>query len=631
MKIHSLFCCFILFLVQMPAQEFGHIPRNIQKAIKSGTRTTTGSPGTSYWQNKSVYRLNADFNPVDGKLTGNGSITYYNNSPDTLKTIFIRLYQNMYKKGAARNIPISPEEITEGMTIDSLSVAGSGIDIANQRLVMVNGTNMTIRLQKDSYIAPNSQSEILINWNVTIPQAATIRFGKINPEAYFIALWYPQIAVYDDIDGWDRFIYNGEQEFYNNHNDFSVSITVPSNFGVWATGDLVNPENVLQDKFLSRYKKSLTSYEKIKIIAKEELKEGNIYKSAAEKNTWKFSAQQVPDFAFGTGSIFRWEAGLARQTENKPVFVNTVYREESDDYEPVWNLAVKSVEYFSSEFPGVLFPYNKVTVFNGRDDYGGGMEWPMIVNDPSYEGHMMTVWVTVHELAHMYMPFYLGTNERKYAWMDEGWAVMSSFDIQTRLDSTLNLRKRYRGTMNGFSGQEMDMPPMVPTMMLNGFTQQFSSYIRSAYFMDYLRESLSRENFNTILKNFINTWAHKHPTGYDFLNYFNSQSGGNLSWFIQPWMFENKYTDLTLSSVAMKNNRAEITVTNTGRLPIPVSLKLTSAEGEIFYEYRSPAVWKDNPEKCVIETAAMPRIIKAEISSETIPDTNPADNIYDIK
>lgn len=631
MKRAWLLVCIVFSLTALHAQQFGHVPRNIQKAVKNGTRTETGLPGKAYWQNKSAYDLQVHFNPGDGMLTGSGTIIYTNNSPDTLKNLIFRLYQNIYKAGAARNIAIKPEELTDGLIVDSVSIGSVKLDLANERVAAVNGTNLNLRLPAGSHIPPASQGNISIYWHLTVPQAATIRFGKISPEAYFIALWYPQLAVYDDIDGWDRLSYNGEQEFYNNHNDFKVSITVPSNAGVWATGDLLNPSEVFQKKYLDRYNTAMKSYDKTVIISKEEIKQGGIYNNASKTNTWKFSASSIPDFAFGTGSIFRWEAGLAKQPDNKPVFVNAVYREESDDYEPVWDIAVKTVEYFGSEFPGVPFPHKKVTVFNGRDDYGGGMEWPMIVNDPSYEGYRMTVWVTVHELAHMYMPFLLGTNERKYAWMDEGWAVMSSFDIQTRLDSTLNLRKLYRGTVSGFAGAEMEVPPMVPTMMLNGFSQQFASYIRSAFFLDYLRETMGHEAFNSTLKKFVAAWSYKHPTGYDFLNFFANQSGQDLAWYIQPWMFDNVYPDVSVQSAEQTGSGLNIKIHNAGAMPVPLSIRLTDAAGNQHIVHKTPAVWKSDLKNCEVKIEKAEGITKIELLTELIPDTFPADNIYQMK
>ena len=234
---------FFLLTIQSFPQEKLFIPRNIHSAYEKGTRSPDGKPGAEYWQNSSEYKIDVEFEPSSYLIRGNEEITYYNNSPDTLKRIVLRLYPNVFKKGSARDYSIIPEGLTEGVSIKKLVVGTNEIDLDNRSIFRVVNTIAIVYLNK--YVQPKTSVNLLIEWSFNISSKATLRMGVYDSTTVLVGYWYPQIAVYDDIDGWDNNNYGGQEEFYNDFSSFEVSITLPNNFGVWATGELQNPKAVL--------------------------------------------------------------------------------------------------------------------------------------------------------------------------------------------------------------------------------------------------------------------------------------------------------------------------------------------------------------------------------------------------
>ena len=238
-----LFIVFFLFNAQYVFPQTSlYMPLNFQEAYGNGTRSYNGKPGAGYWQNNADYKLTAYIDPQTRTLTGTAIITYYNNSPDTLDQIVIRLYQNINKLGNIHDFPIDESERSDGMVISSLEVDGDKIDFKNDSSAELTGTNLVI---KDQEIPPGEKVLINVSWSFVIAKVNTIRMGAYDSTTYFIGYWYPQIAVYDDIDSWDIIDYTGMVEFYNDFNNYDVSITVPNNMCVWGTGALKNPEIVL--------------------------------------------------------------------------------------------------------------------------------------------------------------------------------------------------------------------------------------------------------------------------------------------------------------------------------------------------------------------------------------------------
>ena len=291
------------------------------------------------------------------------------------------------------------------------------------------------------------------------------------------------------------------------------------------------------------------------------------------------------------------------------------------------NIARASIRYFSSELPGVAFPYPRLTVFNG----GGGMEFPMMVNDGSSNRRSGTVHVTSHEIAHSYFPFYMGTNERKYAWMDEGWATMLPDVIQNRLAPDYDPINRTMKRFTEVSGTELDIPMIVPSIVYGSNVYRPSyrnaAYSRpgAAYLM--LQNVLGEKRFAKALQEYIRRWHHKHPIPYDFFFTFDDVTGQDLSWFWKPWFFEFGYPDLGLKEIRGTKTGTDIIIEKIGLLPVPIHLEMETEDGETLTVDKSAAVWKDGRTEFGLHLDLVKKLKRVRLGSSHIPDVNPENNL----
>jgi len=599
-----------------------YFPREYAGAYKNGTRSKDGSPGPNYWQNHSDYEIDVWVNPESGLIDGSESISYYNNSPDTLKRIVIRLYQNIYKKGNSRQFSIGNVDLTDGMEISKLQIDGVKYDPAS-RDVYQSATNMSVKLEKS--LAPGSVTKVEIDWEFTLPQKRWIRFGQYNEGHLFAGYWYPQIAVYDDIDGWDMIDYAGMAEYYNDINNYNVNITVSSDFVVWATGELQNPDKVFQKKIADIYQQALTSDDVINIITQKDYKNGMVTKPR-EKNTWKFRAQHTPDFAFAASNNANWDAvSLVVDSKGKRVLTSAVYPDSAIHYQDVAMIARNAVEYMSYDLPGWPFPYPQVTVFaNGRKR--GGMEFPMMANDGAPDDYADLQGLTFHEILHNYFPFYMGTNERKYAFMDEGWARYLPTGFLEKYEPEDNYLQRTISAYEKFAGSENELPPMIPTYIFNDYqTQRMAAYTRPAVAYHFLKETLGEELFRVALQEYMQRWNGKHPSPYDFFNTFNEMTGEDLSWFWNPWFFESGYPDLAIKDLTNNNL---VLVEKIGNIPLPIEIHVTYTDGSEEQINQSARVWKDAAKMTAIQLYTDKKVKEISLGNELIPDIQKDNNLW---
>ncbi len=599
------------------------MPRNIQSAYEEGTRSTSGMPGDNYWQNSSDYKINVELDPQENLLIGSEDITYYNNSPDTLKRIVIRLYQDILKKGGARDWPFPSEGVHDGVQLSKVIIGGEEVDMEERKKFYRSGTNLLITFNKP--LPPNSQLDLSIDWSVLISDKVKIRMGAYDSTTFFIAYWYPQIAVYDDIDGWDKYNYSGQQEFYNDFSNFDVEIKIPNTFAVWAAGLLQNPDELLNEKYLERYNLAHQSDEVVRIIKEEDLAAGNIFNNSNKFNTWKFKADYVTDFSFALSDHYLWDgvSVLVDSITNRKVFVDAAYKIESEDFYDVANISKKTIQYFSFEMPGVPFPFPCLTAFNGS----GGMEFPMMINDGSASSFAGTVGVTSHEIAHTYFPFYMGINERKYAFMDEGWAVMLPFEFQKRMAEENYPRRRNVSSYQRFAGNETEMPPMIPSILLKGSSYRTATYSRPGLAYDYLREVLGDELFTEALQEFIKRWNGKHPLPYDMYNTFNEVTGQDLNWYWHPWFFKRGHPDLAIDRIEQQEEKIKVFISKEGSIPIPIKLKIVFEDGTEVELNHTAAVWKNGNKEFIIEYPAEKPVKEIILGSPDIPDTDSENNL----
>lgn len=604
-----------------------YLPFDLKTKYDDNTRAMTGKPGPIYWQNHSDYKIKVELIPDTRLISGRAIITYYNNSPDTLKNIVIRLYQDILKKGQSRDFSVRPADLHDGVQISHLKIKNQELDSSSLMSSDIRkGTNLIIDL--DEYINPSTQSEIGIEWEYTISSQKNIRNGAYDSTSFMIAYWYPQIAVYDDINGWDKYNYSGLHEFYNDFNDYEVEINVPKGFIVWATGELKNAKDVLKKPFYKKYKKALSSDEIISIVNEQDIENNQITKDK-NKLTWKFIANTVPDFAFASSNHYLWDqTSIQIGSDKKRVKIGAAYNKDSEDFYQVAEIARKSIDYFSHQMPGIEYPYPSMTVFNGS----GGMEFPMMVNDGSTKKISRTISLTSHEIAHTYFPFFMGTNERKYAWMDEGWAVMLPFDFVLGEAPDYD-RKAVVTTEYAFlAGKELDIPIMIPSIAYGAQIYRPSyrgaSYTKAGMAYQMLRDLLGEKLFKKALHTYMDRWNGKHPIPYDFFYTFDDVVGENMSWFWNPWFFESGYPDLAIGEITEKGEKISVIINRLGNVPVPVSLMVVySDESELLIEKRAD-IWKDGKTSITFEIDKGKVFKRLDLGNKYIPDSNLKNNTY---
>lgn len=609
--------CLISLLIATSsiAQHALPISRNIEKSYKNGVRSLTGEPGKAYWQNTSDYDIQADFNPATLFLKGNESIIYTNNSPDTLQEIEIKLYPNLYKKGAQTMMKLSGGDLNEGMTIEDIKVNNKST------IYSIDGTNMSVRIPP---LLPKEKVNFKINFHYTLNKYSHVRTGQIDVNTAFVAYFFPRIAVYDDIDGWNRNQYVGTQEFYNDFCHFKVAISVPNGFVVWATGDLRNGKEVLQSKYFQRLQFAENNDSPGFIIDSSDLLSGSKITADQEKNTWLFDADNVTDFVFSTSNHYVWLSSsiIVDSSTMRRTRTDAVYNPIHHDYYDVLQYNRETVKQMSFSFPKWPFPYPHITVFDGLDQ----MEYPMMVNDNPLE-RFDAITTTDHEVFHTMFPFYMGINETKYGWMDEGWATLGEWLISPMIDSAIADdygMKRY----NDAAGMEEDLPITTLSTQLNGTPYFLNSYVKPALGYLYIKDFLGDPLFTKALHYYIAQWHGKHPMPNDFFNCFNTATGKNLNWFWKKWFFENGYPDLGISGVTNKAGKYAVTIERKGEKPVPIDLTIYLEDGKVLKEHRTISVWENGTKSTIVKLNTTGKIKDIVLGSLYIADVNKDDNVW---
>ncbi|HEX8020946.1 M1 family metallopeptidase [Mucilaginibacter sp.] len=600
------------------AQQTLPIAVNLQNTYTKGTRTATGAPGKNYWQNTADYKIKVNFDPKTRLVSGTVGIDYFNNSPDTLKRVQFKLYPNLYKKGSVRQMAVSADDLTDGVHISSLSIDNKTQDSTKRR---INGTNMTLRV---SPIAPKQKVHFDISYAYTLNKGSHIRTGQVDTGAFFIAYFFPRVAVYDDIDGWNDYPYVGAQEFYNDFCHFSAEITVPGDYKVWATGDLKNADDVYDSRIVKRIADAGASDKVTDIITEDDVKAGNITKNNPT-NTWKFEADSVTDFVFATSNHYLWKASslVVDPKTGRRTRVDAVFNEKHKDYYAVVDYARKTVEVMSYKFPKWPYPYQHETVFDGLDQ----MEYPMMVNDNPLEDKADAIELTDHEIFHTMFPFYMGINETKYGWMDEGWATIGEWLVSPEIAPSI-VDPYGVSAVEQTAGHEVDVPVMTLTPMLTGAASFTDSYPKPGLGYLYVKDMLGDELFTKALHYYIAQWHGKHPMPHDFFNCMNTGSGMNLNWFWKAWFFDNGVTDLAIGKVTNTGLKYSATITKVGSKPIPVNLTVYYTDGTTELVHKSIVVWATGNKTTKIDFTAKKAVKKLVLGTTYDPDSNKKDNVW---
>lgn len=582
---------------------------NFQRSYQQHTRSTDGPPGKAYWQNGGKYAIQVNFNPESRELLGTEGIDYFNNSPDTLKRLVFKLYPNFYQAQAMRNTPVSPDDLTKGVTIRDMQLDSVAIP---EKKRVIRGTNMYVTGVR---VLPGQHVHFDVAFNYFLNKTSFMRTGQVDTGAFMIAYFFPRIAVYDDIDGWNEYPYMGKEEFYNDYCDFSVDITVPGNYAVWATGELQNATAVYQPAILQRVQKALAGDSVIDIIRPADWRNKTVLQAAASHH-WKFEAKQVVDFAFAISDHYVWKAAGVQVDVKRRAQANAVYNPAHTSFEPVAGYVRKTMDIISHKIPAVPFPYPHATVFEGLD----AMEYPMMVNNMPFEG-LEAVQFTVHEVFHTLFPFYVGSNETKYSFMDEGWATYSEFMLLKDMDT--DFKDEYdMSAINKTAGMDIDVPIMTPTAQLYGAARFSDKDLKPALGFRYLQELLGDEKLYKALRYYMNQWQGKHPTPYDFFACMNKGAGMNLDWFWQNWYFEKNVPDLGIEKVTANS----VVVARVGAGMVPVHLEITYTDGSTEWINRSIDCWKNGERKITLSFNGKKKVAGVKLGTDYDADVDLSNN-----
>ena len=621
LKLSALLIITLVLPLNALCQEDLIISRKSKSAFMKQTRQEDGNPGKNYWQNSADYTIKATVDVDKKMLSGTEKIIYYNNSPDTLKSLVIRLYQDLFKKGANRLslVDINPLDVNDGVAIHSVTIAGrkyADEDLKRQ------GTIMIIPL-KDR-LAPAKNIELNIDWDFKIPEHTLVRMGTIDSTSLFIAQWYPQMAVYDDVAGWDRLSYNGMAEFYNDFCNFDVEIKVPQGFIVWATGEPANLNEVLQPAIYQKYRKATAGDEIIKVVSADDLRKHAVTTST---NTWKYKAASVSDFAFGLSDHYEWDVTsvLTDKTLQRRTIVSAAYNPTAVHFNKVALIARETVKYLSEEMPGIPYPFPYITAFHG--DFG--MEYPMITNVGPDEDYGTTVYAHSHEIAHAYFPFLVGTNETRNGWIDEGLVVFMPEKVQLQLEPTYDVARNNTAAFSVWAGVEDEVSLITPTYYLNPGIYFYLNYAKTEQALRMLEMELGPDVFKKCLQAFVERWQYKHPTPVDFFNTFSNVAQQDLNWYWQAWYYQNGgFPDMAVTvdeNGSQTEGKLMITVVNKGDIPLPVVLTFYN-DDKLLQTITQPAKKWTETNSITVEFTHQEAVTMVKLGNDVIPDVNREDN-----
>jgi hypothetical protein len=560
-------------------------------------RSGNGAPGPAYWQNEADYEMHAVLDTQAKVLRNDEVITYTNNSPDTLTSLWIHLEQNIYRPdaraqivngGLPRRHPVADDEMnsnhrtTEGYVLDSVEIERGGKTEKADSLV--SDTRMQVRLAEP--LAPKgSVLKIHIKYHYTIPGVwgGRTSWGMSKQgEIYDMAQWYPRMCVYDDLRGWDTLPYIGS-EFYLEYGHFDYFVTVPSAMIVAGSGELMNPKDVLTKTELARYTTAHASDKTVTIRSAAEVSDPASRPKTGGTLTWHFHMDHTRDVSWSASPVFVWDAARINLPDGKTSLAESVYPPESVG-EEAWGRSTEYVKDTVERFSKQWFPYPYPAAINVAG-FSTGMEYPGIVFDGIEDKGKTLFWITAHEIGHDWFPMIVGSNERRNAFMDEGFNTF--IDIQESAEFDGGVYGPKRDSEYSAGGEPPDMilkvldDPAAPTILMpaDAYTWQLGhpvSYFKGAYGMVLLREQiLGKERFDWAFRKYIRDWAYKHPSPSDFFREMDSAGGEELDWFWRGWYMNNWRYDVA----ATKIDGERVTFANRGQLVLPTEVEVAFTDG----------------------------------------------------
>ena len=555
-------------------------------------RTGAGRPGAAYWQQKVSYHIEATLDPEQNEVRGKETIHYVNKSPDALPYLWLFVEQNLCEPSSITNVLNQPPLVFLGSSFDfSCQGFSGGGHLEYIRLLHVPGLQptatvappqdlahtrygTTMRVDLPHPLAPGASADIELAWSFKVPAQGGGRMGHDGP-LYEIAQWYPRLAVYDDVRGWNHEPYIGAGEFYLEYGDFDVSITVPATYLLTATGELVNSLQVLTAREQSRLLLAKKSDTAIAIVTRDEA--GDPAKSRPKTTgtlTSHYTAANVRDVAFAAGPGFQWDA-----SGYKGILIETLYRPAADKWPEANHMAREAIKYFSEQW--YPYPWSHATTVEGPIE---GMEYPMLTFVPNSPTREDQQWALAHEFGHEWFPMIVGSNERLYPWMDEGFNTFidlhnaANYFKGTPYGDSIEIHPLHVYAEHAVAGNEQPLLISNPTEVRDLF---WTGYEKSALMMQMLRfEVLGQERFDAAFRDYIRTWAFKHPTPADFFRMMRDASGMELDWFWRDWIFTTARLDQSVDSIATrKDGGTNVYLSSRGTMVMPAELALTFADG----------------------------------------------------
>ncbi|HET7459852.1 MAG TPA: M1 family metallopeptidase [Longimicrobium sp.] len=622
------------------------VPTNeaFRRGLAAGTRTNTGAPGPRYWQQSVAYRIRAELDPATTLLRGSERIVYRNRSPDTLTSIVLNLYQNIYTENARRN-RVAPN--TGGVTLERVAVQGTALDSVPAARIGVMQTvarpaaayaveGTLARLMLPRALMPGDSTVLEIDWHHKVPPAPTFRTAwedALGGRAFVVGQWYPQIAVYDDLRGWDATPYLGDGEFYLEYGDFDVELTLPAGWIVGATGTLANAAEVLSPQTRDRLARAAQADSTpVHVVTVADLASGAaLARPSNGRLTWRFHAGNVRDFAFATSDKYLWDAARATVPDaaggRRPVPVHALYRAGAPGWERAWRYGQHAITYLS----GLIQPYayEQATIAEGPI---GGMEYPMLVFIARPNQAEALESVIAHELGHEWFPMVVGSDEARYAWMDEGinsyHEDRAAGDFFPGTDPARTTRETYLTV----AGRDAEVPLMRHTDLVTPYgARTVAAYTKPAVVLNALRGVLGNATFDRAMREYAAAWSYRHPQPWDFFNTVERVAGRDLDWFWYPWFFETGVLDQAVESVRPVSGGVEVVVRDLGENPMPAFVAVTSSTGVITEGEVPVEEWLrgGGTRTTTLSVPTSGTVTRVEIDPRgQFPDANRANNVW---
>lgn len=605
----------------------------------TATRAATGEPNLGYWQNRADYQINATLNDVTNVITGAVIITYKNNSPHTLPFLWLQLDQNLFNKesrGQAR-MPLG----SRSRYGDSKSNFNGGYNISSVRIAdgnaaadyVITDTRMQIRLPKA--LKPGGELiKLKIDFSFTLPEYGADRCGILktkNGNIFAVAQWYPRMCVFDDVEGWNTAPYLGPSEFYLEYGDFEVNITAPASHIVVCSGELLNEAEVMTPTQVKRMAEAKKSDNTVMIRTEGEVTDP-ASRPAASTLTWRYKINNARDVAWASSKSFIWDAAKINLPSGKTSLAISVYPAESSGEEG-WSRSTEytkgSIENYSKRW----FEYPYPAAVNVASNIGG-MEYPGIVFCGSKAKRGDLFGVTDHEFGHTWFPMIVGSNERKYGWMDEGFNTF--INTLAEVDFNNGEYKNPAQSMENLTAYlfgEKTEPIMLTPDAMREQNIGLALYFKPAIGLTILRnEILGADRFDYAFREYIKRWAYKHPTPMDFFRTMDNVSGENLAWFWKAWFIENYKLDQSIVSVSYENNRASqgavVTIANLDRMAMPVHISYETKTGKKGLIKLPVEVW-NNTNTWKVKLPTTEELEKVELDeAKVFPDMDFGNNVW---